>query len=201
MCGVIPTLDYEPTENIICCALGTHGSQMSKLTDILALTTSSIWICKSSISISMLFRAFTAAAQVNSDSSSCEKQEEGKVTGEQVRDKHWQAKIKDLSWTCRGMRLYQNCADQCSEKCVFSCKWIIWQFQSIICWDSKVFSREAYLIFQLGNLPLAGGVTFQVVEHNLCISQKDFGPLQVFLQPLLCLHIPLAHLNDKTDFF
>lgn len=61
-----------------------------------------------------------------------------------------------------------------------------------------MFNREAYLIFELGDLPLAGGITLQVVQHNLCISQKDFGPLQVFLQPLLCFHISLAHLNDKT---
>ena len=42
------------------------------LTDILTLTTSSIWMCRSSISISMPLRDFTAAAHVNSDSSSCE---------------------------------------------------------------------------------------------------------------------------------
>lgn len=56
----------------------------------------------------------------------------------------------------------------------------------------------AYLIFELGDLPLAGGITLQVVQHNLCISQKDFGSLQIFLQPLLRVHIPLAHLNDKA---
>ncbi len=62
--------------------------EMLKLTDILFLAVSSIWICKSSISISMPFRAFTAAAHVNSDSSSCEKQEEEKGAVEEVRDKH-----------------------------------------------------------------------------------------------------------------
>lgn len=54
----------------------------------------------------------------------------------------------------------------------------------------------AYLIFQLGNLPLAWCVALQMVQHYLSISQKDFGPLQIFLQPLLRLHIPLANLND-----
>lgn len=57
--------------------------------------------------------------------------------------------------------------------------------------------RGAYLIFELGDLPLAGGVTLQVFQHYLRISQEDFCSLQVFLQPLLGLHIPLAHLNDK----
>lgn len=56
--------------------------------------------------------------------------------------------------------------------------------------------RVAYLIFQLDNLPLARCIALQVVQHNLSISQKDFGPLQIFLQPLLRLHIPLANLND-----
>lgn len=56
----------------------------------------------------------------------------------------------------------------------------------------------AYLIFELGDLPLAGGVALQMVQHNLCISQEDFGSLQVFLEPLLRLHIPLAHLNDEA---
>lgn len=60
----------------------------------------------------------------------------------------------------------------------------------------KAFKRMAYLIFELGNLPLARRVALQVVQHNLSISQKDFGPLQIFLQPLLSLHIPLANLND-----
>lgn len=62
--------------------------------------------------------------------------------------------------------------------------------------DAKMF-KGMYLIFELSDLPLAGGITLQVVQHNLCISQKDFGSLQVFPEPLLCLHIPLAHLNDK----
>lgn len=54
----------------------------------------------------------------------------------------------------------------------------------------------AYLIFQLGNLPLARCVALQVVQHNLSIGKEDFGPLQIFPQPLFRLHIPLAHLND-----
>lgn len=62
--------------------------------------------------------------------------------------------------------------------------------------ERTVLKRLAYLIFQLGNLPLARCVALQVVQHNLSISQKDFGPLQIFLQPLLRLHIPLANLND-----
>lgn len=41
------------------------------LTACLVLEMSSIWTCRSSISTSMDLRAFTAAAQVNSDSSSC----------------------------------------------------------------------------------------------------------------------------------
>ncbi|TNN86786.1 hypothetical protein EYF80_002969 [Liparis tanakae] len=36
-------------------------------------------------------------AEVNSDSSSCEKQEEGEGPRGEVRDKHWKAKIKELS--------------------------------------------------------------------------------------------------------
>lgn len=56
------------------------------------------------------------------------------------------------------------------------------------------YNRAAYLIFELGDLSLAGGIALQVVQHNLCISQKDFGSLQVSLQSLLCLHIPVAHL-------
>lgn len=60
----------------------------------------------------------------------------------------------------------------------------------------KAFKRTAHLIFELGNLPLARGVALQVVQHNLRIRQKDFGPLQIFLQLLLSLHIPLANLND-----
>lgn len=60
----------------------------------------------------------------------------------------------------------------------------------------KAFKRMAHLIFELGNLPLARGVALQVVQHNLRICQEDFGPLQIFLQPLLSLHIPLANLND-----
>lgn len=62
--------------------------------------------------------------------------------------------------------------------------------------ERTALKRMAYLIFQLGNLPLVRCVALQVVQHNLSISQKDFGPLQIFPQPLLRLHIPLANLND-----
>lgn len=60
----------------------------------------------------------------------------------------------------------------------------------------KAFKRMAHLIFELSNLPLARGIALQVVQHNLRVRQKDFGPLQIFLQPLFSLHIPLANLND-----
>lgn len=60
----------------------------------------------------------------------------------------------------------------------------------------KAFKRMAHLIFELGDLPLARGVALQVVQHNLRVRQKDFGPLQILLQPLLSLHIPLANLSD-----
>lgn len=46
------------------------GSSGGALTACLALERSSIWTCRSSISASMDLRALTAAAQVNSDSSS-----------------------------------------------------------------------------------------------------------------------------------
>lgn len=62
--------------------------------------------------------------------------------------------------------------------------------------ERTALKRMTYLIFQLGNLPLVRCVALQVVQHNLSISQKDFGPLQIFPQPLLRLHIPLANLND-----
>lgn len=53
----------------------------------------------------------------------------------------------------------------------------------------------AYLIFELSDLPLAWSIALQVVQHNLSISQKDFGSLQVFLQPLLRLNVPLVDLE------
>ena len=83
---------------------------------------------------------------------------------------------------------------------LWKCYWnVVWKHHLLR--HSEAFTRVAYLIFELGDLPLAGGVTLQVVQHNLCISQKDFGPPQVFLQPLLRLHIPLAHLNGKAPLF
>lgn len=63
-----------------------------------------------------------------------------------------------------------------------------------LCYALNCYDWVAYLIFELGDLSLAGSVALQVVQHNLSISQKDFGSLQVSLQPLLCLHIPVAHL-------
>lgn len=34
-----------------------------------------------------------------------------------------------------------------------------------------------YLVLELGDLPLAGRVVLQVVQHDLCISQQCFRPL------------------------
>lgn len=111
-----------------------------------------------------------------------------------------------ISWIFRGQRIYQlvhvlnqNSKPPNFKKCVLCCiiKHITDSYYNLLR-RSIVFNRVAYLIFELGDLSLAGGVTLQVVQHNLCICQQDFGSLQVFLQPLLCLHILLAHLKDKT---
>lgn len=36
-----------------------------------------------------------------------------------------------------------------------------------------------HLVLELGDLPLAGRVVLQVVQHDLCIGQQCFRPLQV----------------------
>lgn len=151
---------------------------MWKLTAILVLTTSSIWICKSSISISMPFRAFTAAAQVNSDSSSCEAQWET-----------WRKQRTNVSGPRSRIPAGYNegflhCCNFYNLKSLFVQLFLslIKGYSTDIFWiRSKIIPRRTYLIFELDNLPFAGGIALQVVQHDLCISQKDFCSLQVFL--------------------
>lgn len=56
-----------------------------------------------------------------------------------------------------------------------------------------------HLVLQLGDLPLAGGVVLQVVQHDLGICQQGLGALQVLPEPLLGLQVPLAHLGTWQE--
>jgi hypothetical protein len=44
---------------------------------------------------------------------------------------------------------------------------------------------KSYLILQLSNLPLAGGIVLQVIQHDLGICQQGLSALQIFPQPFL----------------
>lgn len=58
-------------------------------------------------------------------------------------------------------------------------------------------SLERYLVLQLGDLPLAGCIVLQVIQHDLGVCQQGLGTLQVFPEPLLRLQVPLAHLDGQ----
>lgn len=57
----------------------------------------------------------------------------------------------------------------------------------------------SHLVLQLGDLPLAGRIVLQVVQHDLGVGQEGLGALQVLPQPLLRLDIPLADLEGGKE--
>lgn len=54
-----------------------------------------------------------------------------------------------------------------------------------------------YLVLELGDLPLAGCVVLDVVQHDLGVSQQSFGSFQVFPQTLLSLYVTTSHLGNR----
>ena len=68
--------------------------------------------------------------------------------------------------------------------------------------EQCVHGSGRYLVLQLGDLPLAGGIVLQMVQHDLGICQEGLGALQVLPQTLLPLHVPLTYLRTghSTSF-
>lgn len=62
-----------------------------------------------------------------------------------------------------------------------------------------VLGQVPHLVLQLGDLPLAGRVVLQVVQHDLGVGQEGLGALEVLPQPLLRLDIPLADLEGGKE--
>lgn len=59
--------------------------------------------------------------------------------------------------------------------------------------------ERSHLVFQLGNLPLARCIVLKMVQHDLGISQKGFGALQVFPEALFSFYISVANLGWRTQ--
>lgn len=53
-----------------------------------------------------------------------------------------------------------------------------------------------YLVLELGDLPLAGRIVLNVVQHDLGVSQQRFGSFEVFPQTLLSLYVAASHLEN-----
>lgn len=68
-----------------------------------------------------------------------------------------------------------------------------------LCYPELMRGQCTHLVFQLSNLSLAGRVVLQVIQHDLRISQKGFGALQVFPEALFRLHISVANLECGTQ--
>lgn len=64
---------------------------------------------------------------------------------------------------------------------------------------AALWGRPAWthLVLELGDLPLAGRVVLQVVQHDLRVGQQRLRPLQVAAQALLRLEVPLVGLQGE----